>query len=910
MSFAPYEPIEETSMKSQSKKTMSLLGELWKGGTSPEKKGGLTASGEGILDKPGMSYSEAASSSSEDKRSPNRMLGDLQKKVRPLVGAKRPRSPGEQTCGRCFRATHKTSECKHQVVCLRCNGVGHVAARCRMEVRRSPKRKRLHVRSKHQTVVEDQNLLKSPSETAPPPLGPSLLMPPWSTLSLPLTPEITAVREELALVVVVTIISGYVTDLALDEVLPSIINRSLAGPLTPVNDNTYLVPLSCRADVKEVSKMEVMQFSTKDGVCSAKFAPWTVELGAVERASGEGVWVRIWNLPMHGWCWSVILEVLKTVGEMVSLSQEFKTNKRFVSALVRRRRGVSLPMELELSLGMRRYMVLLTEDNKTPPIYRPKLGRFVLPDRYLGGDLVPPSRRAVHEINYEEKGKRPAVQPSPKESEGSVERSSHPGTGAVSDGSGRKTQTAPSNTGMDSSRTGDGDHRLAEEGKSTLVERRSRVGRSRIVMKDREKVVEPRSHVAGVMERPRLLVRGPMGHGELRGGTAGRSEVGQRCDKTKPMCSLSGSMQHGVERWMGRKRLESGSSDSRSDKRFSSSEVIDKDGSAIPGESEVFVDTRREENRRYEGITKIATSDFVDPLEKEAGPKLVADPITLLEEDRVGMDLFHVCEMGPFLGQVSIMEERETRMDLSLGSLSAACGMDNVREITTSSPDVGVTKKVVAPVDHQGSGSGIDRLLEGVDIMDEKARPATNPPEGFHWQFLANIWVLAPVVVLKDSDKGVDSNDPNVSESEDIEEVYASDDSRRSLKELLPGLKGGSSPTSEVPKGVRKSERQKKPSSRWNEEAGFWAEPPRSTKKKVLRDEPSEGTPSMPLLISDWSKVQFAKYCNACGISFDDSVSNLDACYDFIRNIEMSSSFACDVSNLERAETSSKVRSN
>lgn len=56
--------------------------------------------------------------------------------------------------------------------------------------------------------------------------------------------------------------------------------------------------------MKEVSKLDVVQFSTKDGSCSARFAPWSAENKAVDRASGEGIWVHIWNLPLHG----VVLE--------------------------------------------------------------------------------------------------------------------------------------------------------------------------------------------------------------------------------------------------------------------------------------------------------------------------------------------------------------------------------------------------------------------------------------------------------------------------------------------------------------------------------------------------------------------------------------------------------------------------
>lgn len=40
----------------------------------------------------------------------------------------------------------------------------------------------------------------------------------------------------------------------------------------------------------------------------------------------------------------------------------------------------------------------------------------------------------------------------------------------------------------------------------------------------------------------------------------------------------------------------------------------------------------------------------------------------------------------------------------------------------------------------------------------------------------------------------------------------------------------------------RRSDRTKKPSTRWNEEAGFLPQPPRSTKKKIPED-PREGAP-------------------------------------------------------------------
>lgn len=54
-------------------------------------------------------------------------------------------------------------------------------------------------------------------------------------------------------------------------------------------------------------------------------------------------------------------------------------------------------------------------------------------------------------------------------------------------------------------------------------------------------------------------------------------------------------------------------------------------------------------------------------------------------------------------------------------------------------------------------------------------------------------------------------------------------------------------------------------------------------------EDASAGTPSVPLALADWSNAQIVKYCNACGISFDCSVGHVDACIDYIRNVEKNS---------------------
>lgn len=573
---------------------MSLLGGLWGGGRPSEQLQGAPVSVEGCIEKKVMSFVEAVSSSSEDLE---KLKGARYKeplKVKPFSGAKRPRSPGEQTCGRCFRTTHRTSECHHQVVCLRCAGLGHVAAKCKWEPRQSPKRKRIHVRSKHVAETTKVSSEETPTSLTRryPEIRPQTAS--HSSLSLPLTQEIVTVREELALVVVVTILSGYVSDVGLGEVLPSVINRSLAGPLTPLNDKMYLVPLASRAEVNEVSKLDVVQFTTKDGSCSAKLAPWSAEIGAVDRASGDGIWVRIWNLPLHGWCWSVILEVLKKVGELVALSQEFKTNKCFVSALVRRRPGISLPIEIELNLGMRKYLVLLTDDKGKQTTYRADLGRFVLCDLGGGGEVEHQVRLDKQVASSREVRTNATESPSSTNSEGLVERSSRP----VDDGRrGRHGKAArPDCTVCDplqSMQRVDNGRAMAVM-RPVMVECNSHTGIIEGSRREEGYVVEWSSHVDGGKAPPRLLVRGPLGRSELRGGTAGRSTDGtesSRREAIKPRAVLTGQKKCGVERLVARPSLGPEKGASKPATISLTSEVTGSHASMGLEESEVALNT-------------------------------------------------------------------------------------------------------------------------------------------------------------------------------------------------------------------------------------------------------------------------------------------------------------------------------
>lgn len=96
-----------------------------------------------------------------------------------------------------------------------------------------------------------------------------------ASISLSMSPEIAKLCEELAKVTVISLVDVFVNKSSIIEATPSIINHSLAGLITSLNDCTFLVPLANREEVKEVCKAGTSRAMTKDGPCTLKFSLWS-----------------------------------------------------------------------------------------------------------------------------------------------------------------------------------------------------------------------------------------------------------------------------------------------------------------------------------------------------------------------------------------------------------------------------------------------------------------------------------------------------------------------------------------------------------------------------------------------------------------------------------------------------------
>lgn len=142
--------------------------------------------------------------------------------------------------------------------------------------------------------------------------------------------------------------------------------------------------------------------------------------------------------------------------------------------------------------------------------------------------------------------------------------------------------------------------------------------------------------------------------------------------------------------------------------------------------------------------------------------------------------------------------------------------------------------------------------------------PAIPIPEGYTWVVIHGGWTLIPKV---NSDKFVTPDQPPITPtvSDPLDEELVDWDDDEDDQEFLaddfadvndipeecddfadPAIIASVVQHSEV----RRSDRNKKPSTRWNEEAGFIQHPPRSSKKKIPED-PREAKDSTQQVSSD-----------------------------------------------------------
>lgn len=247
-----------------------------------------------------------------------------------------------------------------------------LAVNCRVElpsptrhrrVRPKPKESDSHaVNSSHANAYLDDGFSSKPN---------------WhrSYLSISLSQETAKLRRELAKIIVLDIISGQTNEELLLDFLPGALNTPRVDAVHDFKGNSYLATLCSEAEAIKASKIGELSFSSKMGPCVISIKPWTAEIGSVGSATGKAQVLLIWNLPLHAWTWSVLVDLLKPIRELVAIPQPSKPHKSFISVLVRCRNRVALPHEIILSFGMRKFIVLITDNHLPFPTFRRDLDK-------------------------------------------------------------------------------------------------------------------------------------------------------------------------------------------------------------------------------------------------------------------------------------------------------------------------------------------------------------------------------------------------------------------------------------------------------------------------------------------------------------------------------------------------------
>lgn len=83
------------------------------------------------------------------------------------------------------------------------------------------------------------------------------------------------------------IVNGYINEANMLEVILSVVNMKLAGPITPITESSFPLSFANREEVRELVKLGIFKVTTKDGPCSLKLAYWSMELGVVGRMTGK-----------------------------------------------------------------------------------------------------------------------------------------------------------------------------------------------------------------------------------------------------------------------------------------------------------------------------------------------------------------------------------------------------------------------------------------------------------------------------------------------------------------------------------------------------------------------------------------------------------------------------------------------
>ncbi|KAH7667215.1 Aldehyde dehydrogenase N-terminal protein [Dioscorea alata] len=804
----------------------------------------------------------------------------------PVTGTKRPRSP--PACNHCLRTTHKTSECRHRLSCKRCGGAGHMAANCRVEIPSPPRHRRVRPKAKASTSQFDTAAEENQRKAGDSSLTTNRQR---SQISLSLTQETSKLRKDLAKIIVLDVISGQTSEDILLEFLPGALNTPRVDAVYDFKGNSYLATLSCEAEAIKACKIGELSLPSKMGPCVISIKPWSAEIGSVGSATGKAQVLLIWNLPLHAWTWTVLVDFLKPIGELVAIPQPSKPHKSFISVLVRCRPRVVLPHEVVLSFGMRKYIVMITDNHLPFPTYRRDLEKYVvtLPkaddsprhisppplDNDRSADLKGKDvfQDAEHraDSNKITHGGRTSQQFSQiwrPRSQSTRPESTAPGVPLCPSETARPVSVAPG-------------------AMNSLPETR------------------PESLAPGVEgTRPIVLAaRRPASRRTLGSEISNKDNARQVLPSFQPTLHASNQPLHelqcpysGVDHVLVEETANSGGCSYKEKKetaeittRGDSFKPLSRDDQLTPSPlHHVQIDqVPQGPSLSHDQVLKgpgpnldpCPTQDQrLDQLPHGPGPTLDPSPGPTLDPCPTQDQRLDQLPQGPG-PTLDPCPTQDQSLDQS--TLGSSPTQEPISGLVVLGPPYSAENNTKGP-DSRNSLEPEDSLYmaqaqpaNGKELNDSEsfcnpAQPPSNfsPPPNFNWVFLHGCWTLVPCIFTKEistrslqeedslqqghieiwnEENQVDDPEHIVQISEgsghdgDSVESHEYEDSESDFEEKIRRLLH-TGQAEDPAHGTRRSERKKKPSSRWNEEAGFIPQPPRSSKKKGT----SSTTPEAP----------------------------------------------------------------
>ncbi|KAH7666770.1 Zinc finger CCHC-type protein [Dioscorea alata] len=797
---------------------------------------------------------------------------------------KRHRSPElEVTCKRCLRPGHAVEDCRHQLTCRRCNGVGHFAARCPLKYSNPKSSEKPGPRKAKTPQFTPKPLLHIPVPR-PNPETRSL------RVSLPITEAIIQSKEDLRRRVIIKVTAGNASVRSLHAALPKRLKTDQCENITPFGDDFILTLFSAQA-ASAIVKLNSLSLETSHGPCSIKFSLWTPEFGSHAVAAGIYNWIRLTNLPLHCWNWDSIVAVLKPLGDLIFVRKCEDVSLEHMKALVRLNSPTSFPIDLTVDVGVRSFKVRLEDD-----------GSHVIRSKIIHGPVAasnslktspalpsqPPPASSGNPLRFtrEEKGKAPL--PSTRSVESSDFAVASHSDPVIS----RKAAISNSD-----------DQPLDKVGRSSDDQRAviprippisgARIGEGDSLCMHSDDVSAERTTS---VDLPR---------DQLAADSFGPLQLSSLPRDMDPDSSNNSNL------------ISSRSEEINLEKLHRDEAIPDQPYFPSSDDPAMPRDSLRLETPIKPSFNALLPRDGISNLIAQADH---TQSVSTLSGSTMPNPL-HANLIHP---------NSENCKNIILAS--------NINSLTSSGIKLSTTV-------NENSLSSQSNSLEKDDLPTHlRLLPPTIPiPEGYKWIFIHGGWTLVPSInsdkffsqdptppstpleVPSDEelvDWGEDEEFPTDEITEDdhflseenLPHLQADQPSDDLLVDLIPdtapSLISGKSflaeptavviPTDPPPashssvsslqppiqKNVRRSDRTKKPSGRWNEEAGFIPHPPRSSKKKIPEDPRDGNSTLLNTVFSSWSDAQFFKYSNACGVKFLGSPNHKNKCLDNIRLLE------------------------